>query len=72
MKSNTPRHREIEIEFGFRYTKKDVRSRIIRMANEIGWLRAKLARRDETIKGQADRIRDLELQISSLDYKLRG
>lgn len=64
--------RAIETEFGFRYMKQEIKSRIRSMALEIFILRNTVKRDKSVISTQAERIRELELSIADLDYKYRG
>lgn len=52
--------------------KKELRTRVGMMAIEIHYLRKKLLRSEVHSIYSTERIRELELQISDLEYKLRG
>jgi hypothetical protein len=64
--------KRIEIEFGFRYMKKDIRGRVRDMVSTIHKIRKTNAIYEERLQQQKERIRELELQICDLDYKIRG
>lgn len=72
MRIKPQRSREVEVEFGFRYCKRDIRWKIIKMANEIADLRSKLERKDNQLKSLREQLRESELTVSNLEYKLRG
>jgi len=64
--------KKIEIEFGFRFLKADMKVRVSKMASAILFLRKTNKELSEQRTFDEERIRDLELQIADLDYKLRG
>ena len=64
--------KSVAIEFGFRYTKKDVRWKIEKMCVAIWNNRRIIIKQQGREQGYKDRIRELEMEVSDLDFKLRG
>lgn len=64
--------KDIAIGYGFRYVKKEIRWKVERICTDMLSLQKRVEKLELSNKLQKERIRELELEVSNLDYKLRG
>lgn len=64
--------RNVEIEFGFKVRYRNQARYVRLMAEEIHKLRTIIERKERDDEYNAGRVRQLEVQLADLEFKLRG